>query len=162
MDLFQKLGLHMLSWEDNMKEFVEEENISRNLKKGILKNGETVLLLQTKKPNEITHENLIWIHHFLINRPFNFINLKYVLLKENKDFFFAYEKVGLNLKEYFEETDLSFEVRLLIFKQAVEIVYYLTYLDENFSYFDFNLFFVEINSIQKLPILKLIPHCKNI
>jgi hypothetical protein len=163
MDLFQKLGLRLLSWEENMKSFNEEENKTRFLKEGILKNNEPVLLLETKKLNELTHENFIRIHHFLINQPFNFINLKYVLIKNDKDLFFAYEKVGPTLMEFLEKSELTFEVRLILYKQAVEIVYYLISLNENFLHFDFNFFIIDVsenNSVQRLPILKLIPHCK--
>ena len=163
MDLFQKLGLRLLSWEENMKSFSEEENKTRYLKEGILKNNEHVLLLETKNLNELTHENFIRIHHFLINQPFNFINLKYVLVKEDKFLYFAYEKVGLALMDFLEKSELTFEIRLILYKQAVEIVYYLISLNENFLYFDFNFFYVDLsddNSMFRLPILKLIPHCK--
>jgi len=163
MDLFQKLGLRLLSWEENMKSFNEDENKTRYLKEGILKNNELVLLLETKNLNELTHENFIRIHHFLINQPFNFINLKYVLVKEDKFLYFAYEKVGPSLMEYLEKSELTVEVRLILYKQAVEIVYYLISLNENFLHFDFNFFYVDLsedNPMFRLPILKLIPHCK--
>jgi hypothetical protein len=159
MDLFQKFGLRILSWEENIKLFNEEDNKDKLIKEVTLKNGECVLLVEIKDLSELSSENFIRICHLLASQSTNFINLKYVLINADEKMFFAYQKTGQRLMDYMKN-EMNFENKLLLYKQVVEIVHTLTTFNENFLNFDFNFFYIQetLNKSVKMPLLKLIYH----
>lgn len=161
MDLLHKLGLQILLYEDNIKNVTEmKEESSKFMKEGILKNNESVILLEIKTFSELNQENFYKIHQFMTNTTSNFIKLKYLLVKSDNEMFFGYEKVGQTLMDYFHKNELNVEARLCLYKQATEIISQLIEFNDNFSFFEHNFFFIQECEFNKRPILKILYHGK--
>jgi hypothetical protein len=159
MDLFQKLGIRILSWEENMKSFSDEDNKSKYIKEGILKNNEKVLLLEIKSYDEFSDDNFMKIMNYLSCNNVNFIKLKYLLIKNEKEMYFCYENAEQSLMEYLHKAENNLQMKLILYKQAVEIVFYLRSFGETFLTFDHNLFFVNEGENFK-PVFKVMYHGK--
>ncbi len=160
MDLFQHLGIRLLSWEDNMKYFSEEDNKDKDIKEATLKNNEIVFFIEVKKIEEFTPEHFLRLSNLMKNSSINFLKLKYLLVKDEENFFFCYERSPLTLLDYFHKNEVNYDKRLLIYKQVIEIVYILKLFGEDFAFFEHNFFFIQDKDFftNKAVILKLLYH----
>lgn len=164
MDLFQKLGLSVLSWEDDVKLYHEEENEKKQIRECLLKDNDSVYLVELKPIAEVTPENTYRIYYFLTNYSQNFLRLKHLIKKDDKTYFFAYEKATSPMVEYMAANELPIEKRLYIYKNAIETVCTLIYYKEDFTEFDQTLFFIHEKENaptgEKFPSLRIIYHGK--
>jgi hypothetical protein len=162
MDLFHKIGLPAFPWSDSVKVPSEEE--SKLIKSVIIGNSEQFYMLEMdRKADELSNEHLMGLYYLTNLQVENFLKLRFFILKDDLSIFLTYEKAGLVLADYLTNREPSVELRLLIFRGAIEIIYNLILLHEDFSQFNQSLFFIqekEFSSNEKFPILKFIYHGK--
>jgi hypothetical protein len=162
MDLFHKLGLPAFPWTDHVKVTPEEE--SKLIKSVIIGDTEHFYMLEMdRKADELTKENLMGLYYLTNLQVENFLKLKFFFIRDEKSIYLTYERANLQLTEYLTIREPSVELRLLIFRGAIEIIYNLILLHEDFSQFDPSFFFIqekEFSPNEKFPILKFIYHGK--
>ena len=162
MDLFHKIGLPAFPWSDNVKVPSEEE--SKSIKSVIIRNSEMFYMLEMdRKLDELSNEHLMGLYYLTNLQVENFLKLKYFIIRDDLSIFLTYEKADMQLTDYLTNREPSVELRLLIFRGAIEIIYNLILLNDDFSQFDQSLFFIqekEFSSKEKFPKLKFIYHGK--
>jgi hypothetical protein len=179
--LLQKFGLKIITPKEitfpTDRKFEETADL---LKEVVLINNEKILILRIKNWNEITQENFVKLNTWQINQVGKFMELKYLFIKNDKELFFTYESEQFTLMEYFKRNEVNIKTRFFLYKQAIEIIQLLKYMNFSFNYFNHNFFFLKLqeenkslssslmttnvnnpnNNFSNLPIMKFLYHGK--
>jgi len=95
---------------------------------------------------KIFDENLILVNKIYGETCFlKLLNVK----NENGKIILMYEKPYLTLLGFLLSKKEDIHSRFLLFKQSLEIIFRLISLDENFSFFNYEIFFVEESEIEE-------------
>jgi hypothetical protein len=113
------------------------------IKLALYKENEKILLLEIKNLQSLSEQNLTNLFKTLFASNKNSLNFKFLVKKENSQFFLAFEYTDtITLQNYLEKNNSDLGTRLYFFKKILEIIYDLKANGCNFEYFDSNLFFI--------------------
>jgi hypothetical protein len=165
MDLFSP-NIHLLdfkNYEANIKHVFEDGLPGSNqlyIKHALLRNSEKVILLQTKHRSQFTDYDYFFINQISAYNSERFLKIKSLMIDKETLVHFCLEDGGMRLYDYMQKIDLDILSRILIFKQACDIIREFKKFGELFLFFDWNIFYVIYDQLTKQPKLRAINNGK--